>query len=134
MNDSNMAQWIRLAEMDMATARHMYGTYYPKPLEIICFHSQQAAEKMLKCYLISQGDDAPKNHDLQLICERCVKRDKSFDAVYEAAVLLTRYAVVPRYPAELNLMEADAEKAIEYAEAVMGFVKQILDIREDGLK
>ena len=42
--DSNLSEWIRLAEMDMATARHMFETYHPKPLEVVCFHAQQAME------------------------------------------------------------------------------------------
>jgi hypothetical protein len=31
----NSAEWIRLVNMDRATARHMMATYHPMPLEII---------------------------------------------------------------------------------------------------
>ena len=111
--------------MDMATARHMFETYHPKPLEIVCFHSQQAAEKMLKCYLISQEIDAPKTHDMRKLCELCIDIEKGFDEIYEPAVLLTRYSVIPRYPAELGLIDQDAAKAIEQADAVVEFVKTL---------
>jgi len=43
--ENSCSEWVRLAEMDMATARHMFETFQPKPLEIVCFHAQQAAEK-----------------------------------------------------------------------------------------
>ena len=121
--DNNLSEWLRLVEMDMATARHMFETYHPKPLEIVCFHAQQAAEKMLKCYLISKKIEAPKTHDMRFLCELCVDIEKSFTKIYEAAVLLTRYSVIPRYPAELGLVEQDAEKAIKHANEVIDFVK-----------
>ena len=113
---SNLSEWKRLAYMDIETARHMFRTYYPKPLEIICFHAQQAGEKMLKCFLISAGMVPPKTHDMRKLCELCIEHDSAFDEIYEPAVLLTRYGVVPRYPAELGLIETDAQKAIKYAE------------------
>ncbi|MBN2050303.1 MAG: HEPN domain-containing protein [Spirochaetales bacterium] len=36
----------------------------PGPLEIICFHCQQAAEKALKAYLAYNEIRPPKTHDL----------------------------------------------------------------------
>jgi HEPN domain-containing protein len=113
--------------MDMATSRHMFETYHPKPLEIVCFHAQQAAEKMLKCYLVSREVEAPKIHDMRRLCEMCAELEKSFDEIYNAAVLLTRYGVIPRYPAELGLIERDAIKAIEHASDVMSFVVSVLN-------
>ena len=123
--NADISEWIRLAEMDLATARHMFYTSYPKPLEIVCFHSQQTAEKMLKAYLVSQGIEPPKIHDMRKLCEMCLEIEKNLEEIFIEAVLLTRYAVGLRYPAELELIESDAEKAIEYAEKVMSFVKTI---------
>ena len=112
--------------MDIATAHHMFETYYPKPLEVVCFHSQQAAEKMLKCFLASRNIEFPKIHDMQVLCELCVENEERFNEVYEEAVMLTRYGVIPRYPAEFGITEQDAAKAIGFADVVMGFVKEIL--------
>ncbi|MCL2766362.1 MAG: HEPN domain-containing protein [Peptococcaceae bacterium] len=124
--ESNPYEWIRLAEMDLATSHHMFKTYCPIPLEIVCFHAQQAAEKMLKCYLASQNIAIPRIHDLQILCEMCGEREKRFDEIYTASIMLTRYGVIPRYPAEWGLTEQDASKAIEDADAVMSFVAELL--------
>jgi len=85
---------------------------------------------MLKCYLISQEIETPKTHDMRRLCELCVDIEKGFENIYEAAVLLTRYAVIPRYPTELGLIEQDAAKAIEHANEVMNFIKKVY-IRSD---
>lgn len=125
-DDSNLLEWQRLAEMDLATAHHMFETYLPRPIEIVCFHSQQAAEKMLKCFLLSNGIEAPKTHDLQLLLEMCLEIKKGFNDVYKEAALLTRYGVLPRYPAELGLTPQDAQTAIKYADNVVNYIKSIM--------
>ena len=126
--DSNLFEWKRLAQMDIETARHMFNTYHPKPFEVICFHAQQAAEKMLKCFLVSKDVEVPKTHDMRKLCEMCIQFDASFDEIFEPAVLLTRYGVIPRYPAELNLIIQDSESAIRDAEKVVSFVNNIIGV------
>lgn len=51
-NESDVKEWVRYANMDVLSANHLNEIQYPKPLEIICYHCQQAAEKMLKALLL----------------------------------------------------------------------------------
>jgi HEPN domain-containing protein len=41
-------EWYRFARMDLMAANTLNEHARPKPLEIICYHAQQCAEKMLK--------------------------------------------------------------------------------------
>jgi len=43
-NHNTAAQWYRIAWMDAETARHIFHTMNPKPLEISCYLAQQSAE------------------------------------------------------------------------------------------
>ena len=122
----NIEEWVRLADMDLSTAQYLFETRRPTPLEIICFHCQQAAEKMLKGYLFSNGVAAPKTHDLESICDMCVKLESGFSVFDRELLALTRYGVMPRYPHEFELEERDAETAIKYADRIMAFVKGLL--------
>jgi len=121
--DYDISKWIKLADMDFATARHMFETYRPILIEVVCFHSQQTAEKMLKCYLISQEVEAPKIHDTRKLCDMCIEVEPSFNDIYKEAAFLNKFSVLPRYPSELELIEHDGETAVNYAEKVMNFVK-----------
>lgn len=58
--------WLDFAQQDFLVAQHLYGALYPKPLEIICYHCQQAAEKAIKAVMVSLGcpGGLPKRHDL----------------------------------------------------------------------
>lgn len=59
-------EWYNMAAMDLGVARHLDVTYHPKPLEIICYHCQQAAEKAIKALIVYYGAEGgmPKLHDL----------------------------------------------------------------------
>ena len=62
-------EWLSFAEADLGVAEHLNKTYHPKPLEIICFHCQQAAEKAVKSIIVLNGSQGgiPKKHDLFLL-------------------------------------------------------------------
>jgi HEPN domain-containing protein len=58
-----VGEWIELANQDEASARYLFGMR-PLPLEVICFHCQQAVEKTLKAVLAKHRLDIPRTHDL----------------------------------------------------------------------
>jgi len=124
MTDNNndlVKEWYRFAMMDLTTAQHLYDTLYPKPLEIICYHCQQAAEKLLKGFLISNNIDAPKTHDLQLLRIMCVDINDQFNDLENVCKELNPYGVQPRYPNEIEVLENDAEKALENVQKMIKF-------------
>ena len=125
-SESNPCEWLRLAESDLSVAHHLLESHRPKPLEIICFHTQQASEKMLKYFLVVQNLDVPKVHDLNALWKICLAVNEGFDDIYEQTISLNRYSVIPRYPNELLIEEYDAIQALEHADIVMQFVKNLL--------
>ena len=44
-------EWFTYAERDFLTAEHLAKTLYPIPIEIVCYHCQQSAEKFLKGFI-----------------------------------------------------------------------------------
>lgn len=123
-NEDLVKEWFRFAEMDLKTAEHLNKTMHPKPLEIICYHTQQSAEKALKGFLISADIEAPKTHDLQLLCDKCTAKNAAFNQIYDACETLTVYGVQPRYPYEVDVTEDDCNKALKYANELMRFVSE----------
>ena len=124
--DYDIAQWIRLSDMDLSSAEHLFELHKPTPCEIVCFHSQQAVEKIIKGYLFSKNIEAPKIHDLRELCDMCLEIELGFGAFGREMTTLTQYGVLPRYPAEIGLTEYEAEQAIKYAKRIIEFVKSLL--------
>ena len=113
-----VAEWLKYAEMDFVTAEHLL-TLRPLPLEIICYHCQQAAEKYLKGYLVFKGAvEPPKTHDLVLLRIDSMETDIRFDSISRACEVLTRYGVQPRYPNEMEITESDMQKALVYVRQI----------------
>jgi len=125
--------WCDFAKDDLITAKYLLGLH-PLKLEIICYHCQQSAEKILKGFLIDKNIDPPKTHDLRLLRRMCGKITDGFDEIEESCVHLTAYGVQPRYPMEIELTESDMRQAIEDADHIMSFIALRLELKSDEIQ
>lgn len=114
-------------------AEHLNKTYHPKPLEIICFHCQQAAEKAVKSIIVLNGSQGgiPKKHDLFLLLNQIKNMVSIEENYYDYADILAPYSVAMRYPNELFLEDRHAEKAIQMANEFVKWAKLNLDEAEN---
>ena len=90
-----VSEWTGMAEMDLTAAEYLLGMR-PVPVEIICYHCEQAAEKLLKGALVSFNIEPPKTHDLIRLCKLCCEADSRFEQLADACVELTPYGVQVR--------------------------------------
>ncbi len=97
------------------------------PLDTVCFHCQQAAEKFLKAYLVANGCSYPISHDLVLILEKILRIDPTAEVLRDDLALLTPYAVEIRYPDDWFMpTEEDAREAREAVARVASWLKKVL--------
>ncbi len=108
--------WLQKAESDIDAAEICLAA--GKALDAACFHSQQAAEKSLKAWLIAREMEFPFVHDLGRLVTLCAKVDPEFEQVREAASGLTPFAVETRYDAEFWPTVADTLEAFQAARAI----------------
>ncbi|MCM1387657.1 MAG: HEPN domain-containing protein [Bacillus sp. (in: Bacteria)] len=123
-------EWYDMAVVDLGVAKHLYDTYYPKPLEIICYHCQQAAEKAIKALIMYCGVEGgmPKLHDLSFLLNQIKNKIQIEDRYYDYADTLTPYGVSVRYPNELFLEEKHAKEALEFSSEILIWVEEIINI------
>jgi len=125
-----VAEWFQLADLDLASAEYLLGMR-PQPLEIICYHCQQSAEKYHKGYLVYMSVEAPPRiHNLDTLCEMCSEYDERFQVLKKACNVLTGYSVHVRYPHESGVRENDMQKALEYARQIRDS-EPIADVRRE---
>lgn len=120
-NRDTAPEWFRVAEVDLQSAAYLRNMH-PFPIEIICYHCQQAAEKFLKGYLACKGEPVRKTHGLTLLVKLCETFDPSFKQIETECLELTDYGVNVRYPFSMDVEKADAEKALVSARAIGDFV------------
>jgi HEPN domain-containing protein len=122
-------EWYDKATMDLGVAKHLLETYYPKPIEIICYHCQQAAEKAIKALIIFYGAEGgiPKLHDLSFLLNQIKNKVDIEEKYYDYADTLSPYGVAVRYPNELFLEERHAKEAVQLADEILQWVNHIIE-------
>lgn len=115
-----VGEWVRRAHADMTVAA-LTDDERIAP-EIVAFHAQQAAEKMLKALLVLCQVDFLRTHSIGALLTLC--EEAGFDGVQELveASSLTRYAVAARYPGEEEpVSRQEAEEAAKLAAQVFAW-------------
>ena len=117
--DRLVKEWLDKSQEDLEAALILLNS--GKGLEdIVCFHAQQAVEKLLKAFLISKGISPPKTHDIDLLYELCVEAGCDFsDLEYTRREIatLSLYAVEVRYPD--GVIKPSPEKALRAVKMAM---------------
>lgn len=120
--------------MDILSARYlMEAPFHPRPLAVVCYHAQQAAEKAVKALIVYYGSevDVPKVHDISFLLDRikdiirAEHGEPVSQAIWKAAEELSVYASAPRYPGELIITESDAKAALQQAQEIVDLAKSV---------
>ena len=120
-------RWVIQSEKDLEAARYIFsGGIY----NVACFMAQQSAEKILKAFLIKNGDNSIWGHSVADLVDDCTNIDESFEELFRIAGALDKYYIPTRYPDGLPegipsnaYIEDDAKMAIKMAEEIISFVK-----------
>jgi len=124
-------QWLKKADKDFSLARDLVAENKPY-FEAVGFHSQQAAEKYLKAFLVHHQVDFPKTHNLGELLDRVSTADQRLAESLRETTALNPYAIQTRYPDDhLEITRDDAKAAVELADRVRQAVLDALGPFED---
>lgn len=124
-NTEDLKEWVFIAKSDLDSASYLTHMK-PFTTAIICYHSQQCVEKLLKGFLALNGRPVPKTHNLLMLHKSCHRLDEEFSLILEQCVQLNGYATDIRYPYFEALTVQDGLMAIQHAKKVMNFYRETL--------
>jgi HEPN domain-containing protein len=111
--ESNFKAWLAKAENDLLNIENNLSASRI-PWDTVCFHAQQAAEKLLKAYLVYHGHPLIRTHDLVALLAACTEINADLAALQQDCQRLSYYGVSSRYPADLyEPNEKDGRDTIE---------------------
>lgn len=125
--ESEAGRWFSQSKADFKTAEILFesGRHY-----MVCFLSQQIAEKALKAFLYSRGRDLVFGHSVIKLCEACAEYDGRFEALKKEIKNLDQFYIEARYPNGLPesvpaefFDENDAKGALDMARRAMELVE-----------
>lgn len=114
-------RWIAKADEDLAAAERLLAID-DSLASVVCFHSQQAVEKLLKALLVVSRVPFARTHDVIQLVQMLPVTLASPIPLAELAPL-NRYAVEARHPiGEEPLTGDEARSAIDIARRLRAFV------------
>lgn len=116
--------WIRKADSDLTNAQLCVAS--SAALDTACFHAQQAAEKLLKAYLIAYSLPVLFIHNLEKLVEICEQQEPSFQSMKTLGQALTPYAVQLRYDEDFWPSEQETVNAVQLAQTLRTFIIPLL--------
>lgn len=122
-NPDDPMAWVAKADNDLLNIRNNLNDERV-PWDTVCFHAQQAAEKLLKAYLVSRGRTVQRTHDLLHLLDECVSAEAPFESLLEPCRRLNPYAVALRYPG--SLVEPTPEDSHEANAAAAMIRREVL--------
>ena len=97
---TNYKAWLEKAEHDFLNIDNNLAAA-DIPWDTVCFHAQQAAEKILKGFLVHHGQPLSRTHDLVALLDACAGISPSLASLEQHCRKLNYFAVSSRYPDDL---------------------------------
>ena len=91
--------------------------------ELVGYHCQQAAEKLLKARLVNLGVNYPKTHNLQMLVELLENQGQQLPADLAELDSLTPYATIYRYEDPPQAGDFDRKAAREFIRRLRAWVE-----------
>lgn len=102
-------QWLLKAKEDLLVIDKL-TEFEIVATSSVCFHCQQAVEKFLKAFLIANGVDIKKTHNIEFLLSECSDIDKDFAEIDPKE--LSDFGVDARYPGDMYI--PDESETLEY--------------------
>ena len=120
LKDNLTREWIIKSQNDLKSAEILYRE--DGPTDSLCFHCHQAAEKIMKGFLVFNKEEFPRTHDLIHLLNLCKKIDRSFKSIEDEVSFLNRFYIEVRYPPEIAVYSREeCQEAIEYTQKLTQF-------------
>jgi len=94
---------------------------------VVCFHTQQCAEKYLKAFLVQQQIIFRPIHDLEVLLGLAIPASPDLETIRDRFLLLNDYAVDIRYPGESATKE-EAQAAVKAMQVVRLLIRPKLGL------
>ncbi len=121
------AEWVEKAEGDFRSAERERHVRNRPNHDLVCFLSQQCAEKYLKARLIEAEIDFPKIHNLTALLRLVLPVEPALEALQEELTPLNHYAVEFRYPGDTATKD-DAKAAFANCRVVRTEIRKVLGL------
>ncbi|MCI2424425.1 HEPN domain-containing protein [Candidatus Acetothermia bacterium] len=121
-------EWLKIAEEELQAAEHLFKASLYR---MVCYHTQQAVEKILKAILTERGIEFSRTHNILDLSNAVKEIGYEVPLPVEDAVFLNS-VYRARYPAALGLLptgeptKEDADRALHSVWKMRKWLKEVV--------
>ncbi len=118
--------WLKIGDEEIERSRNLLNL---GDMKGAAFNIQQAIEKYLKGYLISQGWKLRRIHSLDALLNEAVVYEASLEEFRIPCQMITHYYLIERYPlvVDWELTEAEMKKSLAVAESLIEKIRSLVE-------
>lgn len=120
---------FKKAKTDLKVSKNIYDDFNngdeELDLEVVMFHLQQCAEKLLKVLLIYNNYHIAKTHDLNLLIKKILEKKITIISEVHELIPLTYFAVEGRYSIIHDEID-NVEKYFAILDKLVDFIKGVI--------
>ena len=118
--------WFRIGDRELRRAQNLLRL---GDLDGAGFNLQQAIEKYLKGYLLAQGWELRRIHDLETLVNEAIIYDPSFEEFRAACQQITQFYIAERYPFTVSseLSEEEIKESLAITEGLIGKIRVLVE-------
>ena len=127
MVKKEVEEWFSKAEKDFEEAKFLFN--HNRPLEHTALFLHQAVEKYLKGFLINNGWELEKTHDLVKLVRDATNFDNSFVKFIPLMEEMADYYIESGYPVGylVEYTNKEVEKSMKDSQAFIAFIKEKME-------
>lgn len=120
------ADWFKIGDEEIRRSQVLLNL---DDMKGAAFNMQQAIEKYLKSYLLSQGWELKRIHNLEALLNEAVIHEASLEKFREPCQMITHYYLIERYPlvVDWELTKAEMERSLAIAEQLIDKLRSLIE-------
>lgn len=122
-DSTDYTKWLDRAGQDLKLIEVIYKEGLEGLEDSFCYTCQQAAEKLLKAFIVKNEKNAPRSHDLLYLLGVYKKHDDSVLSLTDALTILNEYSVSARYPNDF-----EDKRTIDEAKEAYGCISEVKNV------
>lgn len=128
VDSTDHGKWMLRASQDLRSIQNNLKDDPQFLASVNCYLAQQAAEKILKSFLLSKGKGIPKTHDLLFLFKKCAEIAPQINEIQADIEKLNLYSIEARYPGDFfdEISSAQAEEAYHSAMTIKEIIEDLL--------
>ena len=128
-DSADYTKWVERAGQDLRLIEVIYKEGLEGLEDSFCYMCQQAAEKLLKAFIVKNEKSVPRSHDLLYLLRLCKEYNEEVLTLTDALTALNEYSISARYPSDFddNRTEEEAKEAYNFIIEVKNVINAYME-------